>query len=141
MLVPPPAGGGTRYAEALGEEPAHRGGTVSPSDRRLGLGVWRRGYAWRMKREHDDETPGGFPEPPADDEPGDRSRDPTPHSSLNNPVDEPDPTEWPDPYEKREDPRGAERPVPGSTSTSAPHPAQDPEAEPAEAPERDKLDD
>jgi hypothetical protein len=95
-----------------------------------------------MMPEHDDDTPAsGFPEPPAEDEPGDRSRDPTPHSSLNNPVDDPDPTEWPDPYEKREDPRGGGRPIPGSTSTSEPHPDQDPEAEPAEAPERDKLDD
>jgi putative phosphoribosyl transferase len=28
-----------------------------------------------------------------------------PHRPLNNPVGEPDPTEWPDPYEKRPDPR------------------------------------
>jgi hypothetical protein len=27
------------------------------------------------------------------------------HHDLNNPVDNPDPTEWPDPYEKRPDPR------------------------------------
>jgi hypothetical protein len=74
-------------------------------------------------------------------QPGDHSEDATPHSSLNNPVSEPDPTEWPDPYDKREDPRGEGRPVSGSTSTSAPHPSQDPEAEPSEAPERDKLDD
>jgi hypothetical protein len=63
-----------------------------------------------------------------------------PHHDLNNPVDEPDETEWPDPYEKREDPRGGERPVPGSRSTSEPHPSQDPEAEPWEGPKRDKLD-
>ncbi len=95
-----------------------------------------------MRPEHDEErAASGFPEPPADDEPGDRSDDATPHSSLNNPVDEPDPTEWPDPYEKRDDPRGEDRPASGSTSTSEPHPAQDPEAEPAKPPERDKLDD
>lgn len=95
-----------------------------------------------MTHEHDEEKPAsGFPEPPAEDEPGNRADDPTPHSSLNNPVGEPDPTEWPDPYEKRDDPRGEDRPIPGSTSTSEPHPAQDPEAEPTEAPERDKLDD
>ena len=82
----------------------------------------------------------GFPEVPAEDEPGNRTNDRTPHSSLNNPVDEPDPTEWPDPYDKREDPRGDGRPVPGSTSTSEPHHSQDPEAVDSEPPERDKLD-
>jgi hypothetical protein len=65
-----------------------------------------------------------------------------PHHDLNNPIDDPDETEWPDPYDKREDPRGDdERPVPGSRSTSEPHPSQDPEAEPWEGPKRDKLDD
>lgn len=92
-----------------------------------------------MDREQDPKT--GFPEEPAEDEPGNRSNDPTPHSSLNNPIDDPDPTEWPDPYDKRPDPRGDERPVPGSTSTSEPHPSQDPEAGDWEAPESDKLDD
>jgi hypothetical protein len=71
--------------------------------------------------------------------PGDRSRDPTPHHALNNPVRDPDPTEWPDPYEHREDPKdgvdpgeepGGEPPHPatGTTSTSEPHPDQDPHA-------------
>ena len=64
-----------------------------------------------------------------------------PHHALNNPVDDPDPTEWPDPYDKREDPRGEDHPPTGSRSTSDPHPAEDPEAEPTEAPERDRLDD
>jgi hypothetical protein len=64
-----------------------------------------------------------------------------PHSPLNNPIDDPDPTEWPDPYERREDPRDEDHPPTGSGSTSEPHPSQDPEAEPVEAPERDKLDD
>jgi len=92
---------------------------------------------------------GGFPEPPAEtDDLPDRDRDP--HHSLNNPVSEPDPTEWPDPYDKREDPRdpdgqgfGEQPHAPtGATSTSAPHPSEDPEAgDRAEAPERDKLDD
>lgn len=93
----------------------------------------------------------GFPEPPGKD-PEDRTRDAEPHHVLNNPVGEPDPTEWPDPYEQREDPRdppdpdhapfGAEaHPQTGSTSTSEPHPAQDPEAEPWEGPKRDKVDD
>ena len=72
---------------------------------------------------------------------GDRSRDPDPHHALNNPVGEPDETEWPDPYEQREDPRDEEHPATGSTSTSEPHPSQDPEAEPWEGPKRDKVDD
>jgi hypothetical protein len=64
-----------------------------------------------------------------------------PHHALNNPIDDPDPTEWPDPYEKREDPRGEDDQPPGAHSTSEPHPSEDPEAEPTEAPERDRLDD
>lgn len=44
-----------------------------------------------------------------------------PHHDLNNPVGEPDPTEWPDPYEKRPDPRDdAPAPAPPSTSEPAP---------------------
>jgi hypothetical protein len=87
-----------------------------------------------------EERESGFPEPPGRD-PGDRSGDAEPHHALNNPVGEPDPTEWPDPYEQREDPRDEDHPQTGSGSTSEPHPSQDPEAEPVEAPERDKLDD
>jgi hypothetical protein len=71
-------------------------------------------------------------------DPGDRSGDQEAHDALNNPIEDPDPTEWPDPYEKRDDPRG--QPGPSGPSTSDPHPSQDPEAEPAEPPERDKLD-
>jgi hypothetical protein len=74
-----------------------------------------------------------------------------PHHVLNNPVGEPDPTEWPDPYDTREDPRDppdpdqapfGEEPHPGtgSTSTSEPHPSQDPEAVNWEGPKHDKLD-
>ena len=63
-----------------------------------------------------------------------------PHHALNNPVGEPDPTEWPDPYDKREDPRDEDHPQTGSRSTSEPHPSQDPEAEPWEGPKRDKID-
>jgi hypothetical protein len=96
------------------------------------------------------EPASGFPESPGPDK-GDRSKDPSPHHALNNPVGEPDPTEWPDPYEKREDPRdppdpdgkpfGEEPHAPtGSRSTSEPHPSQDPEAVPWEGPKRDKLD-
>ncbi len=73
------------------------------------------------------------------DQPSD-NEDQSPHHVLNNPVtDEPDPTEWPDPYDQREDPRdpGSDEMVlpgdiphtpTGSQSTSAPHPSQDPEA-------------
>jgi hypothetical protein len=86
-----------------------------------------------------------------DRDPGDRSQDPAPHHALNNPVGEPDPTEWPDPYEDRPDPRDPPDPdgepfgeephaVPGNTSTSEPHPSKDPEAIPWEGPKRDKLD-
>ena len=90
------------------------------------------------------ESPGGgFPEPPGKD-PGDISKDPSPYHSLNNPVGEPDPTEWPDPYEQREDPRdaeGGEHTPTGAQSTSDPHPDQDPMAQAQrEKIERDKLD-
>jgi hypothetical protein len=100
------------------------------------------------KRAPEGEPASGFPEPGGGD-PGDRSGDPSPHHALNNPVGEPDPTEYPDPYEQREDPRHPEgadsigdkpHPPTGSVSTSEPHPAHDPEAEPWEAPKRDKLD-
>lgn len=84
--------------------------------------------------------------------PDPEERDQDPHHSLNNPVGEPDPTEWPDPYEQRSDPRdppdpdgrpfGEEPHAPtGSHSTSEPHPQQDPEAEPVQPPERERLDD
>ncbi len=95
--------------------------------------------------------PTGFPEPPGVD-PDNRAEDPDPHHVLNNPATDPDPTEWPDPYERREDPRDppdpdgapfgeAPHPQTGSRSTSEPHPHDDPEAIPAEAPKRDKVDD
>jgi len=63
---------------------------------------------------------------------GDRSKDPEPHHALNNPVGEPDETEWPDPYEKRPDPRGEDSPPTGSTSTSEPHPERHPQPNPDE---------
>ena len=89
---------------------------------------------------------------PPDKDPGDISKDPSPYRALSNPARDPDPTEWPDPYDKREDPRDpddpdgepfgeAPHPQPGSTSTSEPHPSQDPEAgDRWEGPKRDKLD-
>jgi hypothetical protein len=64
-----------------------------------------------------------------------------PHHPLNAPAEDPDPTEWPDPYDKRDDPRGPGKdPHPGDESTSEPPPPQDPEAEPSEGPKRDKVD-
>jgi hypothetical protein len=89
--------------------------------------------------------PTGFPEPPGQD-PEDRTRDEDPHHVLNNPATDPDPTEWPDPYDKRPDPRDLDPDDPdghtptGATSTSEPHPAHDPEAVPWEGPKRDKVD-
>ena len=93
----------------------------------------------------------GFPEPPGKD-PGDLSRQSSPYSALNTPVGEPDPTAWPDPYDRREDPRGpaeemvfpgdgrGHTPV-GASSDSAPHTAADIEAVNTNAPDRDNLDD
>jgi hypothetical protein len=86
-------------------------------------------------------------------EPGDQRGGKDPHHALNNPVADPDPTEYPDPYDKREDPRdpvdpdGApfgEEPHPqtGSESTSEPPRSQDPEVgDRAKPPRRDNLDD
>jgi hypothetical protein len=61
---------------------------------------------------------------------------------LSNPASDPDPTEWPDPYDRREDPRfpreadeaGDAHTAPGSLSTSEPRPDIHP-------PERENLDD
>jgi hypothetical protein len=63
-----------------------------------------------------------------------------PHHELNNPATDPDPTEWPDPYDKREDPRGPgeEHTPTGSESTSEPHPDQDPEAYPTRPPDHER---
>jgi hypothetical protein len=59
-----------------------------------------------------------------DPNPGDRSEDEEPHHALNNPAEEPDPTEFPDPYERRPDPRGPDSEGPAAPSTSEPHPPQ-----------------
>src|SRR4051794_22093206 len=93
----------------------------------------------------------GFPEPPGKD-PGDVSSQSTPYSALNTRVGEPDPTAWPDPYDRREDPRApaeemvfpgdgtGHTPV-GATSDSSPPAAADIEAINTNAPDRDNLDD
>jgi hypothetical protein len=56
--------------------------------------------------------------------PGNRSEDREPHHTLNSRVSDPDPTEFPDPYDKRPDPRDPDRDedAPRSPSTSDPHP-------------------
>jgi hypothetical protein len=50
-----------------------------------------------------------------------------PHHTLNNPASDPDPTEYPDPYERRPDPKGPERDraEQGAPSTSEPPPPRD----------------
>jgi hypothetical protein len=58
--------------------------------------------------------------------PGNISEDEEPHHALNNPATDPDETEWPDPYERRKDPRG-DAPAPAPPSTSEPHPPGDKE--------------
>ena len=63
------------------------------------------------------------------------------HEALNEPATDPDPTEWPDPYDKRPDPRdpaaedvemdfGDVHTPTGATSTSEPHHEVDPQVEP-----------
>jgi len=105
----------------------------------------------QVERAPEGEPASGFPEEPGPDT-GDRSNDPSPHHALNNPARDPDPTEWPDPYDKRPDPRdppdpdgepfGEEpHPATGSHSTSEPRATEDPQAEPAEGPKRDRIDD
>jgi hypothetical protein len=66
-----------------------------------------------------------------------------PHAALNNPVvDDPDLTEYPDPYDTREDPLDELHPQTGAESTSEPPLQQDPEVENGgKPPRRDKLDD
>ena len=100
--------------------------------------------------DEDPDAVSGFPEPPGKD-PGDRSRQPSPYTSLNTPVGEPDSTEWPDPYDRREDPRapademafpgdGRSHTPPGAISTSEPHPDADVELGGGNAPDGDDLD-
>jgi hypothetical protein len=75
-------------------------------------------------------------------------RDPPPerdvHHALNEQASDPDLTEWPDPYDKRPDPRdpdadeigmdfGDEHTPTGATSTSEPHHEVDPEVDPRKA--------
>jgi len=72
--------------------------------------------------------------------PGNRSEDPEPHHTLNNPASDPDPTEFPDPYDRREDPRDPERDedAPRSPSTSDPPPPDFDEVKPAKGDESER---
>jgi hypothetical protein len=91
------------------------------------------------EKRHEDrrrERESGEGEPLHPDATDPRAKDP--HSALNNPATDPDPTEFPDPYDQRPDPRDpatvdtpasprkedeAERPAnPRAPSTSEPHP-------------------
>jgi hypothetical protein len=74
-----------------------------------------------------------------------QAEEPDPHHALNNPVGKPDPTEWPDPYDVRDDPLDASnvgeepRHTPhGATSTSEPHPDSDPGLEGGNPPKRSR---
>ena len=98
-------------------------------------------------------TTGTDAPPKPEAEPGNITGGKDPHHALNNPVDDPDPTEYPDPYDKREDPRdpvdpddapfGADpHPQTGAESTSEPPLEQDPEVEDGgRPPRRENLDD
>jgi hypothetical protein len=98
----------------------------------------------------DARTTGTDAPPKAAVEPGNISGDKEPHRALNNPVVDPDETEYPDPYEKRDDPLGPggapfgeeTHPPTGAESTSEPPREQDLEAEDhGRPPRRENLDD
>jgi hypothetical protein len=66
------------------------------------------------------------------------------HHELNEPASDPDPTEWPDPYDRRPDPRDPEaeademdfgevHTATGATSTSEPNHEVDPQVDPRKA--------
>jgi hypothetical protein len=77
----------------------------------------------REDRLAEKESPGGAPLSPDATDPNDAE----PHHGLNNPASDPDPTEYPDPYERRPDPKGPEREraEQGAPSTSEPPPPHD----------------
>jgi hypothetical protein len=72
--------------------------------------------------------------------PGNRSEDPEPHHTLNNPASDPDPTEFPDPYDRRRDPRDPDREedAPRAPSTSDPHPPDFDEVKPSKGDESER---
>jgi hypothetical protein len=69
--------------------------------------------------------------------PGNISEDREPHHTLNSPAEDPDPTEFPDPYDRRDDPRAPDRDeaAPRSPSTSDPHPEDFDDVKPAKGDE------
>jgi hypothetical protein len=88
-------------------------------------------------------TTGTDAPPKPEVEPGNQTGGKDPHHALNNPVvDDPDLTEYPDPYDTREDPLDDARPEINAKSTSEPPLQQDLEVEDGgKPPRRDKLDD
>jgi hypothetical protein len=74
----------------------------------------------REDRQAEKESSQGVPLSPDATDPNDTE----PHHGLNNPASDPDPTEFPDPYERRPDPKGPEqgRAEHGAPSTSEPPP-------------------
>jgi hypothetical protein len=81
------------------------------------------------------------PKAPKAGKPAEKPKDP--HHALNNPVvDDPDPTEYPDPYDTREDPLADPDHPTGAESTSEPPLQEDPEIENGgKPPRRENLDD
>jgi hypothetical protein len=88
-------------------------------------------------------TTGTDAPPKPEVEPGNQTGGKDPHHALNNPVvDDPDMTEYPDPYDTREDPLDEPHPQTGAESTSEPPLSQDPEVENGgRPPRREKRDD
>jgi len=88
-------------------------------------------------------TTGTDAPPKPEVEPGNQTGGKDPHHALNNPVvDDPDLTEYPDPYDTREDPLDEAHPEIGAESTSEPPLQQDPEVENGgKPPRRENLDD
>jgi hypothetical protein len=74
-------------------------------------------------RRAEKESGAGVPLGPDATDPSDEE----PHHGLNNPASDPDETEFPDPYERRPDPKGPEREraEQGAPSTSEPPPPRD----------------
>jgi hypothetical protein len=97
----------------------------------------------KPKADEPPKTTGTDAPPKPEAEPGDQTGGKDPHHALNNPVvDDPDLTEYPDPYETREDPLDEPHPQTGAESTSEPPLEQDPEVERGgRPPRRDNLDD
>lgn len=88
-------------------------------------------------------TTGTDAPPKPEVEPGNQTGGKDPHHALNNPVvEDPDLTEYPDPYDTREDPLADPDHPTGAESTSEPPLQQDPEVEDGgKPPRRENLDD